>query len=84
MEGHMRLHGIATALLLVCGFLATIYPQSAQGGAATTSRESPVDPALDTFISKIRAVDNHTHVNTISPDDSEYDALPWSGAAPPD
>ncbi|RKH38070.1 amidohydrolase family protein [Corallococcus sicarius] len=31
---------------------------------------------LREFINGIRAVDNHTHVNTVVPDDREYDALP--------
>jgi predicted TIM-barrel fold metal-dependent hydrolase len=50
--------------------------------ATQTSDRSPVDPALDAFIAKIRAVDNHTHANTTSPDDSEYDALPLDALLP--
>jgi hypothetical protein len=69
----MRPHAIATALLLVCGFPAL-------AGAQAT--ESSADPALTAFIAKIRAVDNHTHVNTIAPDDSEYDALPLEPLMP--
>jgi predicted TIM-barrel fold metal-dependent hydrolase len=43
---------------------------------------SSVDPGLNAFITKIRAVDNHTHVNTVAPDDSEYDALPLDALLP--
>ena len=66
----MKPHPIVTVLLLICAFPA---PAGAQ---------SSVDPALGAFIAKIRAVDNHTHVNTIAPDDSEYDALPLEPLLP--
>ncbi|HEV8611361.1 MAG TPA: hypothetical protein VGS98_14995 [Thermoanaerobaculia bacterium] len=78
----MRPHTIATALLLVCGFPALVCAQATGAGVATTSNQSSVDPALSTFIAKIRAVDNHTHVNTVAPDDSEYDALPLEALMP--
>ncbi len=44
--------------------------------------QAPVDSALAAFISMIRAVDNHTHVNTAVARDSEFDALPLDGLPP--
>ncbi|PYO73195.1 MAG: amidohydrolase [Gemmatimonadetes bacterium] len=48
----------------------------------TLRAQSPVDSSLAAFISTIRAVDNHTHVNTTVPRDSEFDALPLDGLPP--
>ena len=45
----------------------------------TTSYQSATDAELDEFISKIKAVDNHAHPNTINPDDKGSDALPLDG-----
>jgi len=73
---------VATALLLTGGIPVTVSAQSARGATTTTSSQSSIDPALGAFIAKIRAVDNHTHVNTIAPDDSEYDALPLEPLLP--
>ena len=44
--------------------------------------QAPVDSSLAAFIATIRAVDNHTHVNTTVPRDSEFDALPLDGLPP--
>src|ERR1043166_6271653 len=41
--------------------------------------QSPVDSALAAFIAGIRAVDNHTHVNSVVAADSASDALPLDG-----
>src|SRR5258708_3358436 len=40
---------------------------------------SSVDNELAEFISKIKAVDNHNHVNSVDPMDQDYDALPLEG-----
>jgi hypothetical protein len=34
------------------------------------------------FIETIRAVDNHTHANSVAPGDADADALPIDGLAP--
>src|SRR5690242_5949680 len=53
------------------------------GGAPAVARsQSPVDSAFAAFIATIRAVDNHTHVNTTVARDSEFDALPLDGLPP--
>ena len=78
----MKPNTIATALLLLCGFPAMVGAQATRGAATMTSNQGSVDPALDAFIAKIRAVDNHTHVNSIAPDDTEYDALPLEPLMP--
>jgi hypothetical protein len=44
-----------------------------------TSYQSATDTQLFEFISKIKAVDNHTHVNSVAPNDKDYDALPLEG-----
>ena len=41
-----------------------------------------VDAGLAAFIANIRAVDNHTHVNSTAPADADYDALPLDGLPP--
>ena len=43
---------------------------------------APVDAELASFIAKIKAVDNHTHVNTTVPNDSESDQLPLELISP--
>ena len=67
--------GLAGALV-VAGCSA---PQGRDGNAG---REPAADPQLAAFIAKIRAVDNHTHVNSVTPGDSDYDALPLDPIAP--
>ena len=45
----------------------------------TASYRSATDTELAEFISKIKAVDNHAHPNTIEADDKGSDALPLDG-----
>jgi hypothetical protein len=52
---------------------------SATLSATTLFAQSPVDPDLARFIATIRAVDNHSHVNSTAPGDSDSDALPLDG-----
>jgi hypothetical protein len=73
----MRPHAIAIALLLVSGVPAAVQSQTPSSAAPNA-----VDPALEEFIAKVRAVDNHTHVNSVAPDDSDYDALPLEALLP--
>lgn len=54
----------ARALLFVCS--------TAVGAQA----QATIDPSLAAYIAAIRAVDNHAHVNSVVPVDSQYDALP--------
>jgi len=56
------------AAVLACASLPTV--------AAAQSR---ADPALSAFIANIRAVDNHSHANSVAPGDSDADALPLDG-----
>jgi hypothetical protein len=49
---------------------------------ASAQSSSSIDSSLAVFIGRIRAVDNHTHVNTTVPRDSEFDALPLDGLLP--
>ena len=45
----------------------------------TTTSQSATNTELADFISKIKAVDNHAHPNTIDPNDKGSDALPLDG-----
>ena len=54
----------------------------AAGPRAIAVGQAPVDSSLAAFIATVRAVDNHTHVNTVVPRDSESDALPLDGLPP--
>ena len=71
----MKRHTIAT-FLLVYGCAALACTPSTNGDAAATSAQSGADPAITAFIGKIRAVDNHSHANSVAPGDSDQDALP--------
>jgi len=62
----MKPHTIL-ALLLTCG------------GAVAASAQSRADPEIAAFIGKIRAVDNHSHANSVAPGDSDADALALDG-----
>jgi hypothetical protein len=44
--------------------------------AVAQDASARVDPELDRFIAGIRAVDHHSHVNTVDPGDTDSDALP--------
>ena len=56
--------------------------QSRTANGETTSYQSATDTDLAEFISKIKAVDNHAHANTIDPDDKGFDALPLDALFP--
>jgi len=77
----MKAHTIVTLALLACGAASTACDRSRNREAAT-STQSLADPALTAYIGAIRAVDNHTHVNTVAPGDSESDALPLDALLP--
>ena len=66
----MNCRALVLALPIVCG------------AAAMARAQAPIDSSLSAFIAKIRAVDNHTHANTVVPADSESDALPLDGLLP--
>jgi hypothetical protein len=69
--GFMRSHTIVTILVLACGGAEIGCSLSPHGDAPVTA-----DPGITAFIGKIRAVDNHSHANSVAPDDSDQDALP--------
>jgi predicted TIM-barrel fold metal-dependent hydrolase len=47
-----------------------------------TSDQSETNTELGEFISKIKAVDNHSHATTIEPNDKGFDALPLDAIFP--
>ena len=65
----MRLHP-SVLLLFTCGI--------AVAGCESPARPD-IDPEISRFIASIRAVDNHSHANSIAPADSEADALALDG-----
>jgi hypothetical protein len=70
MIAGMGLRRLAISWVLACA------------GAGLACQRSPADEDLAAFIGTIRAVDNHTHANTVDPADSEYDALPLEALLP--
>jgi len=56
--------------------------QPRTAGEQTTPDRSANNTELAEFINKIKAVDNHTHANTIEPDDKGFDALPLDALFP--
>src|SRR6266487_655980 len=71
---------LVTIISLAC---ITLYMLSCNNSPSAnkepTSSQSATDTELADFISKIKAVDNHAHPNTIDPDDKGSDALPLDG-----
>src|SRR5258706_15629325 len=61
--------------------IATFYFLSCNSSpsANESHSQSATDTALTEFISKIKAVDNHAHANSIDPNDRDFDALPLDG-----
>jgi hypothetical protein len=53
--------------------------QSHIANEGSASHQSTTDTELSEFINAIKAVDNHNHVNSIAPNDKDYDALPLEG-----
>jgi hypothetical protein len=74
-------HRIAT-VLLACGGAVLACASPPHGDAAATSAQSGADPEITAFIGKIRAVDNHSHANSVAPGDSDADALPLDAILP--
>jgi predicted TIM-barrel fold metal-dependent hydrolase len=52
---------------------------AALAAATSVSAQQDVEPALAKFIATVKAVDNHTHANSIAVDDADSDALPLDG-----
>ena len=70
---------LAPRLLVGLGLAAALAACSAT--PMRTDDAAGVDPALAAFIDSIRAVDNHSHVNSVVAADSDADALPLDGIA---
>src|SRR4051812_14291043 len=63
----------------VCITLYLTSCNQSRSASDTTTSQSATDTELANFISKIKAVDNHAHPNTIDPGDKGSDALPLDG-----
>ncbi len=75
----MKIFTIRRALLACAVALACVAPVYADTPAALM--QPGADPEISAFIAKIRAVDNHSHANSIVRGDTDYDALPLDGVA---
>jgi predicted TIM-barrel fold metal-dependent hydrolase len=71
---------VRALVLLVAGAAAACSQPASPPRAA--ARADMVDAELSAAIAKIRAVDNHTHVNSTDPKDADSDALPLDGLPP--
>ena len=74
----MKLHRI-TVFPLICGIAVLACTSRSPGDAAVASAQPGADPEITAFIGKIRAVDNHSHANSVAPGDSDADALALDG-----
>ena len=77
----MKPHMIAT-FLLACGGAVLACTPSPNGDRAATSAAPGADPEITAFIGRIRAVDNHSHANSVAPGDTDQDALPLEVISP--
>jgi len=68
-------------LVAVSGVALACQPLQPRANVAV-SASNGADPALAAFIDGIKAVDNHSHVNSVAPGDADADALPLDGVAP--
>lgn len=77
----MRLHTSLIIFLMV--FLPAVSGVALASNDETAVASQPdVDPALKAFIDRIRAVDNHSHMPTIVPDETEADVAPIEALQP--
>ena len=76
----MKPNRVATLLLAVGG--ALLVSTSPPAGGAPAASAQDVDPEISAFVASIRAVDNHTHVKSVDPGDSDSDALPLDTLPP--
>jgi predicted TIM-barrel fold metal-dependent hydrolase/GNAT superfamily N-acetyltransferase len=72
---------LATAAFLAASALAIVgcAPRDASRGVPAAGT---VDKGLADYIAGIKAVDNHSHVNSTAPNDTEFDALPLDNVPP--
>jgi len=71
-------------LLCACSGQAACTVPTRENATSSDGQSPLVDSALTTAIGRIRAIDNHTHVNSAAPGDSESDALPLDALLPLD
>jgi predicted TIM-barrel fold metal-dependent hydrolase len=71
---------LVIAVALACAIAAACQQPPATSGAPVQGPS--VDPQLASAIAGIRAVDNHTHVNSTAQTDTDFDALPIDGLPP--
>ena len=76
-----RRRGTPAAIVAFTSVLAG-WACAAPAGNNRDSGTSRIDPQLATFMAGIKAVDNHTHANSVAAGDTDADALPLDGIAP--
>ena len=75
------MHHSARSLSMVALVVSSTCALAACTGAARRdgAGRSDADPELTAFLDTLRAVDNHSHANSVAPADSDADALPLDG-----
>lgn len=83
MNSRLAVASLLSVCLLSAGCVAPD-PKDGRRSAPAASSAAPagVDPQLAAYIAKIKAVDNHTHANSVAPGDTDYDALPLDALMP--
>src|SRR6266542_4218032 len=76
--GFVKARSVAM-FVISCGSAVLACASAGRSTTAITSAQSRADPEITAFIGKIRAVDNHTHANSVAPGDSDADALALDG-----
>lgn len=73
-----------SALVLCLPLAACVAPDAREARPASSlaAQTAGADPRLAAFIANIKAVDNHTHANSVAAGDTDYDALPLDALMP--
>jgi predicted TIM-barrel fold metal-dependent hydrolase len=75
----MRSNAIAA---LLAALTAAVGCAHSGAGTAVGGPVERIDPELAVYIDRLRAVDDHTHVNSVGPGDPDFDALPLDPLLP--
>lgn len=78
----MKPYTIATWLLAWCTAMGAFTIGAVGRDAPAPPSQAGADPEIAAFIGKIRAVDNHSHANSVAAGDTDSDALPLEAIFP--
>lgn len=77
----MKPYTFAT-FVFACASVVLACTSPPQSDRAAPAAQFGADPEITAFIGNIRAVDNHSHANSVAPGDSDADALPLDSILP--